>query len=157
MSELLAGLHEFTASLSPVLKWVAVMLAGALPFVESYFGSVIGVVAGVAPVSAVSEAVIGNIGSTLATVAVTSTLQERRAGAPERSFRHQRLRRVLGRYGVPGVSLVGPTVLASQITAATLVALGAPIRAVLLWQVIAITAWGILYGTLATLGVGLLT
>ena len=39
------ALQDFTASLPTVLQWVGVILAAAIPFIESYFGSVIGVLA----------------------------------------------------------------------------------------------------------------
>ena len=44
------------------------------------------------------------------------------------------------------VSLLGPIILASQITGPTLVALGAERRSVFIWQGIAIIAWGVLFG-----------
>ena len=40
------ALQDFTASLPTVLQWVGVILAAAIPFIESYFGSVIGILAG---------------------------------------------------------------------------------------------------------------
>ena len=59
------------------------------------------------------------------------------------------------RYGVAGVSLVGPVILPSQFTSAAMVSFGASKNAVILWQVIAITIWGVVFGTLATVGITL--
>ena len=85
-------------------------------------------------------------------------LRQRRGvqATEEMSPRKQRLRRMMDRFGVPGVSLLGQTVLPSQITSGALVAFGANTRGVLIWQVISIILWGVVFGTLAALGVDLL-
>jgi hypothetical protein len=52
----------------------------------------------------------------------------------------------LEKYGVPGVCLLGPLVVASQITAPTLVALGAAKGRVYLWMGVSIVIWGLAFG-----------
>ena len=52
---------------------------------------------------------------------------------------------------MPGVALLGPFVVASQITAPTLVALGAARSRVYLWMGISIIAWGLLFGVFGSL------
>ncbi|OLT40325.1 hypothetical protein BJF86_05640 [Serinicoccus sp. CNJ-927] len=155
---MIEGLQEWTAGLPTVLQWLGVMAAGAIPFVESYLGSVIGVVAGLNPVVAVLAAVVGNIVTmTLVVLSADSLRRRRGTEAPEQmSLRKQRLRRLFDRFGVPGVSLLGQTVLPSQITSGALVAFGANTRGVIVWQVVSIILWGVLFGVLATLGVDLL-
>lgn len=151
------ALQDFTASLPPWLQWAGVVLAGAIPFVESYFGSVLGVVAGLAPPVAVTAAVLGNVASMLALVLIADAVRGRTAREPrERSSKRQRLRRSFDKYGVAGVSLLGQTMLPSQITSAALVSFGAPRNAVIFWQIVSILLWGIAFGTLAALGVDLL-
>jgi hypothetical protein len=156
------ALQDFTASLPPFLQWFGVMLAAAVPFIESYFGSVIGVVAGLDPVVAIVAAIVGNIVSMVVVVlsahGVRSRVGAARAegadGVPaEESPRRQRLRARFDRYGVPGVSLLGQTILPSQITSAAMVSFGASRNAVILWQVISIILWGVAFGVLASLGV----
>jgi len=150
-------LQDFTATLPPVLQWLGVVLAGAIPFVESYFGSVIGVLAGIDPVVAVVAAVVGNIASMTVLVLGADRLRGRLArGVREESPRRQRLRRVFDRYGVAGVSLLGQTILPSQVTSAAMVSFGASRNAVIFWQTVSILLWGIAFGVLATLGVELL-
>jgi hypothetical protein len=55
---MLDALQNFTESLPPLLQWVGVILASAIPFIESYFGSVIGILAGVNPVVAILAAIL---------------------------------------------------------------------------------------------------
>ncbi|GAA4731613.1 hypothetical protein GCM10023216_24610 [Isoptericola chiayiensis] len=152
---MIQALQEFTESLSPMLQWLGVMLAGAIPFVESYAGSVLGILAGVNPVVAVVAAVVGNVISMIVFVLVAGRL--RRAATAGRSKpetpRRVKLRRRFDKYGVAGVSLLGQTVLPSQITSAIMVSFGASLRAVIGWQIVSIILWGVAFGILAVLGV----
>lgn len=70
--------------------------------------------------------------------------------AQKRSKGHQRLRRWVVRFGVPGASLLGPLALPTHLTAATLVAMGVRKGWVILWQVIAILLWATLLVLAAT-------
>ena len=155
---MIQALQDFTSSLPEMLQWVGVMLAAAIPFIESYFGSALGVLAGVNPVVAIAAAIVGNVLSML--VFVLSAHRMRSgivAGkAPkELSPRRERLREKFDKYGVAGVSLLGQAILPSQITSATMVSFGASKNAVIIWQIISIILWGVAFGVLATLGVSL--
>ena len=59
------ALQDFTTSLPSFLQWFGVMLISAIPFVESYFGSVVGVLIGLPTPVAIGVAVIGNVISML--------------------------------------------------------------------------------------------
>lgn len=80
---------------------------------------------------AVPAAIIGNILCTFLLIALAG--RARTAATPNRqgesakqpSKRRQRVAKYLDRFGAPGVCLLGPIVLASQITSPALVALGA--------------------------------
>jgi uncharacterized membrane protein len=152
------ALQDFTSNFPPLLQWVGVMVASAIPFVESYFGSVIGVLAGINPVVAVIAAIVGNVISMLIFVFSAHGVRSKVvAGREEKELtpRRQRLRGAFDKYGVAGVSLLGQTILPSQITSAAMVSFGASKNLVILWQVISIILWGVAFGVLATLGVSL--
>jgi hypothetical protein len=153
------ALRDFTSSLPELVQWVGVLLAAAIPFVESYFGAVIGVVAGLNPVVAIAAAIAGNFLSMLIFVLVAhrvrSTVRAGQAPKPE-TPRREKLRARFDKYGVAGVSLLGQTLLPSQITSAAMVSFGASKNAVILWQTISIIIWGVLFGVLATVGVTVL-
>lgn len=154
---MLDQLQSFTDSLPPFLQWLGVMAAGAVPFIESYGGSALGVAAGVHPVVAVAAAVIGNVATMLLAVGLSGTTRDRLVGAPrEQSPRRQRLRARFDKWGVPGVSLLGQTLLPSQITSAALVSFGANRRQIIVWQFISIMVWGTVFATLVHLGVDVL-
>lgn len=160
ISDLFTRLHEFAAGADTWQQVLALVLAGAIPFIESYLGSFLGVAAGVPPALAVAAAVAGNIICTFALVAGASRVRSLairnrvtapasgidEAPSPERSRARTKVATYADRFGVPGVCLLGPIVVASQITAPALIAIGASRRSVYLFQAISILAWGILFG-----------
>ncbi|WP_306367497.1 small multi-drug export protein [Nocardiopsis sp. CC223A] len=152
-------LQDFTTRLPVALQWAVVVVLGMIPFVESYSGAALGVVAGLPVYVAVPAAVAGNIVSMLFVVSVAARLRNRvRGNRTETALspRRAKLRKRFDRYGVAGVALLGPLALPSQITAAATVSFGASRRAVVFWQAVAIVLWGVGFGTLATLGVAVL-
>lgn len=156
---MIEALQDFTASLPVYLQWLGVMIVAAVPFVESYFGAIIGVIIGLPPVAAIAIAAVGNIVSMLVFVLVAHRVRSRvvtgKEPAPE-SPRRERLRRTFDKYGVAGVSLLGQTILPSQLTSAAMVSFGANRNVVIVWQIISIVLWGTLFGVLATLGIAVL-
>ncbi|NEM07724.1 small multidrug efflux protein [Geodermatophilus normandii] len=163
-----ANFQELIAQVPEVLQPVIVVIAAAIPFVEGEGGAAIGIVGGLHPVVAAVAAAAGNFLCVLLVVAVTSRARtavvdrhnslvgvgggvsrpdvdepasrQTTVAAPG-SKRRQRFDRWLVRYGVPGVSLLGPLAIPTQFTAAILVGSGTPPRWVLLWQAIAIAVW----------------
>lgn len=157
---MITTLQDFTASLPEVLQWLGVMLVSAIPFVESYFGSAIGVIIGLNPIVAVAVAVLGNIISMLVCVLTAHGVRTQATkGKADRplSPRRAKLKERFDQFGVPGVSLLGQLILPSQITSAAMVSFGASKNQVIVWQVISIIIWGAVFGVLAALGVAVLS
>lgn len=126
-----------------------------------HFGTLIGVIAGVPLPVAMLAAIAGTLVSMLAFVFAASTARRtvlaRRASAdgdatPEPSARRQRVKRMLDRFGVPGVSLLGPMVVPNQFTSSILVSLGANRTAVIVWTSISIVMWSTIFALLGQLG-----
>lgn len=149
IEDLIVQLTEFAAGLEQWQQVGALLLFGMIPFVESYLGGFIGTIVGVDPLLAVPAAVLGNIAATFLAIALASGVRDAATrGRPDRatSKRKRKVARYFERLGVPGVSLLGATLLPTQITAPTLIALGARRGAVYVWMGIAITVWGIAFG-----------
>ncbi|MFW7415089.1 hypothetical protein [Demequina sp. SO4-18] len=146
---MLEGLQDFATSFPAWAQWFAIALISAIPFVESYGGSIVGVLMGLHPAIAIAAAVVGNVVSMLAVVFGAHAVRRRTVGDEQLSPRRARLRTMFDRYGVPGVSLLGQTVLPSQITSGAMVGFGASRTAVAWWQVLSIIAWGVASGLLA--------
>ncbi|MBP2436967.1 hypothetical protein [Microbacterium amylolyticum] len=153
------ALQDFTESLPAALQWLGLILISAIPFVESYFGAFIGVIAGINPVVAIAAAVVGNVVSMAIFVLSAHGVRvaaTKNSAPQELSPRKQKLKARFDRYGIAGVSLLGQLVLPSQITSAIIVGFGAPKNKVIFWQVISIVLWGVAFGLLALGGVQLL-
>lgn len=153
---MIESVQEFASTFPPAFQWVAVILAAAIPFIESYFGSVIGVVLGMNPVLAILAAVIGNVASMLLLVNGAHLVRgkvTKNKGTQEEKPKYKKLRAAFDKYGIAGVSLLGQAILPSQITSAALVSFGASKNKVIFWQIISIILWGTAFGALAYLGI----
>ncbi|MGJ7440458.1 hypothetical protein [Aquipuribacter sp. MA13-6] len=153
----LEGVRDLVEGTDPLWQWLTVLLAGAAPYVESYGAGAIGVLVGVPVGVAIVAAVVGNMVSMVLVVTLGDRIRRRRVDrlgpdAPEPSPRRQKLKRRFDRYGVAGVSLLGQTLLPSQVTSMAMVTFGADRRAVVLWQLLSITLWGLGFGLLAAAG-----
>jgi uncharacterized membrane protein len=73
-------------------------------------------------------------------------MDENYATSDRKAARRAKFQRALDRYGVPGVSLLGPLLLPTQFTSTMLAGAGVGKARVLFWQGIAILAWSILFG-----------
>lgn len=182
--DLIDELQELVSQVPDVLQPLVVAAAGAIPFVEGEGAASLGVVAGINPVVAGVAAAVGNflcvallvlLGSGVRTAIVTRSADrstDRRASvtaqggatatsvltAPpqtgSRSKRMGKFQRAFERYGVPGVSLLGPLVLPTMFTATALVASGVSKSRVLAWQALAIVLWT---GAFTAIAAGVLT
>lgn len=160
--DLLAQLHTLVSGLEPWQQVLALVPAGAIPFIESYLGSFLGASLGIHPAIAIPAAVVGNLIATFAAIAlsgrardaVTDGLSRRhdegRSEAKPSRFR-AKVATALEKYGVPGVALLGPFVVASQLSGPALVALGAARSKIYLWMGISIVVWGIAFGIFGSL------
>jgi len=166
------ALIGFTQSLPAWLQWAGVMLAAAIPLVESHFGALVGVIAGIPLPVAIIAAAVGNAASVLVFVAVADAARRRvlartraRSGdaptaegaeasepANGASSRRRRFMRLFERFGVPGVGLLGQMVIPNQFTAGMMISLGASPRTVVLWQMIGIALWAVVFALLGQAG-----
>lgn len=156
MDTVIARLTDLVDGLNPLLQFLAVFAIGLVPFLESYVGALVGTVTGVPVVLAVLAAIAGNL--VAIAVAVWAGTAAGRGLAARRSRplspRRQRVLARVDRYGVPVASLLAPTVMATPITTFVMLTAGLDRRQVIVWQVVAVVAWGVAF---AAIGAGLLT
>lgn len=152
------ALREFTEQLPVRLQWVGIMVTAAIPFLEVEVAAALGVLTGMPVVIAILAAVVGNVVTVavIIQIALFTRSHWKRKSVSGQSPRMVKLRRSFDRYGVPGVSLLGPIILPTHFTSATMVSLGANARTVLIWQTIAIMLWGTTFALIATGGLALL-
>jgi len=153
---LIATFQDLVSRVPELVQPLIVALAGAVPFIEGEGAAAIGVIGGINPVIAAFAAAIGNFACVAILVVLGAgtrrAIIERRAAAvtvgggsapvPESvSPRKEKFQRALVRYGVPGVSLLGPLLLPTQFTATMLAAAGVTRGRILFWQGLAIVLW----------------
>lgn len=149
------------------LGLVGVFLGGALPWLEAIVVIPAGILLGLPPLAVVVAAVVGN----LSTVAVAAFAGERlrtyfsarsgsagggAAGAdPARGGRSARAARVMDRYGLPGLAILGPLGIGTQLSAALAVSLGVSGRRAFVWVGAATVGWSVVAALLVAWGTDL--
>ncbi|KQQ65222.1 hypothetical protein [Microbacterium sp. Leaf320] len=161
---LIETFQGFVAQVPELVQPLIVALAGAIPFIEGEGAVSIGIIGGIHPVVAAIAAMVGNflcvavlvIASSGARTAIVNRSRSREGvlagtnggaveAAPAESerggARKEKFQRAFERYGVPGVSLLGPLLLPTQFTATMLAAAGVGKVRILIWQAVAIVGW----------------
>jgi hypothetical protein len=169
--DLVEALQNLLGQVPELVQPLIVAVAGAIPFIEGEGGAAIGILGGINPVVAAIAAMAGNFLVVTALVllssgarnAVVTRHREKvlaaDGGAPVRvgstlelpsgakadgsrsAARRAKFQRAYERYGVPGVSLLGPLLLPTHFTATMLAASGVGKARILIWQAVAIIAW----------------
>jgi len=162
---LIETFQDLVAQVPELVQPLIVALAGAIPFIEGEGAAAIGIIGGIHPIIAAIAAIAGNflcvailvLASSGARQAIVTRRAQSREGTAtagggvatttvveegdRRSARKQKFQSALSRYGVPGVSLLGPLLLPTQFTATMLAAAGVSKARVLFWQALAIVGW----------------
>lgn len=156
--------QNLVAQVPELVQPLIVALAGAIPFIEGEGAASIGIIGGIHPVVAAVAAIVGNfacvailvLASSGARRAIVSRSRVRQSVASDGSIidesvvsdesgrkaaRREKFQRAFTRYGVPGVSLLGPLLLPTHFTATMLAAAGVSKARVLFWQALAIIGW----------------
>jgi hypothetical protein len=165
--DLVEILQRLVGQVPELLQPLIVAVAGAVPFIEGEGGVAIGILGGINPVVAAIAAMVGNFLSVAVLVLLGSgarnaVVNRQRASARARAdvladgglapqaataaevrgdTRRAKFQRAYERYGVPGVSLLGPLLLPTHFTATMLAASGVGKARILIWQAIAIIGW----------------
>lgn len=162
--------QDLVAQVPELIQPLIVALAGAIPFIEGEGAATIGIIGGIPPVVAAIAGIVGNFacvavlvlaGSGARRAIVDRSRARQLAGADggvvdeapdddRRGARRQKFQRAFERYGVPGVSLLGPLLLPTHFTATMLAASGIGKGRILLWQAIAIIGWTTLLTLIVT-------
>jgi hypothetical protein len=141
-----------------VLGYVAVALAAATPWLEVLLVIPPAVALGLDPFLVGVTAFGGNY-LPVAGIVYASRHVRRRFRDRERrpSRRSERARRLLDRYGVPGLALLGPLVTGVHLAALLALATGASRRRVLGWTGASLLVWTVAITVASVLGADLLT
>lgn len=146
-----------------LLAYLTVFVAAATPTVEILLVIPAGIVAGLPPVPTALVAAIGNFATLVPVILGGERLRRwwalRRGRDPDStgsSHRRARVRRLLRRYGVPGLALLGPLVTGVHVAAFGAVAAGARRGVTLLWFAAALAVWAVAIAVVTAHGLDVL-
>jgi hypothetical protein len=143
------------------LGLLGVLIGGAVPWLEAVTVIPAGILLGLPPVAVVVTAIIGNL-ATVALVAfggerVRSVLirRRRRTVGTEgvEGGRASRAERVMARFGLPGLAILGPLGVGTQLSAAIIVSLGISGRRAFAWVGASTVGWSVVVALLVAWGI----
>lgn len=148
---------------------VGVFLGGALPWLEAVVVIPAGVVAGLDPVPVVLAGLSGNLLTVTIAAVYGARLRawwrargQRRSATPatpgaadaepDDGGRSGRAEEVMRRWGLPGLALLGPVGLGTQLSAVLAVSMGVSVRRTLVWIGTGTVVWCVVAALLARAG-----
>ncbi len=144
-------LAQFTATIPLIWQVLAVGAWSMIPFIEADVGVAIGIAVGVPVIPATIAAIVGNWVAVMVVILMTDTIRQklqRNKDTSEkkiRSKKYDKVMRAVEKWGVPGASLLAPTLVGTHITAFFMAASGVDKKYLMFWQTIAIIVWGIIF------------
>ena len=152
--DIVANIQSFTESLPTALRFLGVVVAAFIPYIEGEGAAIIGIIAGMEPWLAIPVAILANLAIVVVIVLsfekIRAAIINRRIAAGKTpkpaSEKQQKVRRALDKYGVPGASLLGPFLLPTHFTAAALTSFGITKGRVITWQAVAIFLYSTVFG-----------
>ncbi|PPG92919.1 small multidrug efflux protein [Rathayibacter sp. AY1F3] len=144
ISDAILGFQDLIGRVPELVQPLVVAGAGAVPFIEGEGAASIGIIGGIHPVVAGLAGAIGNFVCVALLVLLGTGVRSAitgRSEAKRTTPRREKFQRAFTRYGVPGVSLLGPLLLPTHFTAVMLAGAGVGRGRILLWQGVAIALW----------------
>ncbi|WP_456274793.1 small multi-drug export protein [Bacillus sp. AK031] len=142
--------------------YAVVFILAAIPLFEAFGVITLGILAGLPVLPVVLISLFGNILTVLLLILFIDKIREwrrkRKGEKPEKqqSKRAVRAQNLWKKYGLPGLSLIGPLFVGSHLTAFMCVTLGGQRKKATIWMVTSITVWGLVFAILAHYGVDFL-
>jgi len=143
------------------LGLLGVFLGGAVPWLEAVTVIPAGLIFGLPPVAVVLLAVLGNLITVAAAAYFGADLRRRikesqiRRGKTKPSKRDGRALNVARRWGLPGLAILGPLGIGTQLAAVAAIGLGFSARRTFLWVGAATIGWSAVITVLAVQGIAL--
>ncbi|SFL93318.1 Putative small multi-drug export protein [Gracilibacillus orientalis] len=139
-----------------IWAYLLVFLLAAIPFVEAIYLTPIAVVAGLSPIPTFVLAVLGNLLTVYIVILFIDKMKQWRKKKNEESGksekRQAKAERIWKKYGLPGLTIIGPFFIGSHLVAFLSLIFGGTKKKVTLWMTISIVGWSLLLTILAILG-----
>lgn len=139
-----------------IWAYILVFLLAAVPFFEAAIITPVAVVAGLSPVPVILLAIIGNLLTVYIVILFIDKVKrwfQKDKDESKSKKRAERARKIFSKYGVAGLSLIGPFFIGSHLSAFLALLFGGTKKSVTVWMTISITAWCVGLAVLAHYGI----
>lgn len=139
-------------------SYLAVFLLSAVPWVESAAVVVIAIALELNPVISTILAFLGNWLIVLLVVFLFDRWQawRNKRNPKQDGKKSRRAHSIFVKYGLPGLAVIGPLLIGTEIAAAFAMIFKAPRKNVVLWMTISLAFWTVLFAVAAHYGLNLM-
>lgn len=140
-----------------IYEYALIFIGAAIPWFEIALVIPLGIVWGLSPSMVMLVAFVGNMLTVLMLIIGFDKFRDwytkrQEAKGKAASKKNERAVRIWNKYGLPGLSLLGPILIGTHIAAFIGMTLGATKRNTTVWMVISIGIWTLAFGILTALG-----
>ncbi|QMT18650.1 small multi-drug export protein [Planococcus maritimus] len=140
-----------------IYEYALIFLGAAIPWFEIALVIPLGIVWGLSPAWVMITAFAGNMLTVMLLIVGFDKFRiwydkRQQEKGKEPSKKNDRAVRVWNKYGLPGLSLLGPILIGTHIAAFIGMTLGATKRNTTIWMIISIGVWTLAFGILTALG-----
>lgn len=142
-----------------IYQYIALFIIGFVPFLEAFVAIPIGVLLDLPFIIVVLVGITANWLSVMAVIVFSSFIRslfsEKKKNNSDRFInrRFQKAKTYFNKYGVPGISLLGPIIGTNHIGALVCIIAKANKKDIIVWQTISIVIWAVGIGILLIYGV----
>ncbi|MFB1080469.1 small multi-drug export protein [Jeotgalibacillus sp. JSM ZJ347] len=144
-----------------LVEYALLFLAAATPWLEIALVVPLGILRGLSPFWVMVTGFAGNLLTVFLLIVLFQKVKEYLTKRNEKKQgkegkRQTRARNIWNKYGLPGLSLLGPILIGTHIAAFIAMSLGADKTRVLIWQIVSIALWTLAFGYAAIFGIDFL-
>jgi Putative small multi-drug export protein len=151
MQEILQSIQDTNI----IFQFAAIFIIAFIPFLEVFLAVPVGVVINLPFIPTVIVGVIANFISVMLVVVFSSAVKSK-FSKNNANKRFQKAQMRFNKYGVPGISLLGPLLGTNHIGAIVCILANADKKKIMLWQLISIVLWAVGMGVVVLSGVNII-
>lgn len=135
--------------MNSIIEYILIFIGAAIPWIEAIIVIPIGIIRGLHPVAVTIVAFCGNLLTILLVVFFYEKMEEWMRKRREKKGtnnditkkRFARAQRIWDKYGMPGLSLIGPLLIGTHFTIFMTLALSSSKKASTWWMIISLLIW----------------
>lgn len=144
-----------------VWEYILVFIFAAIPWFEIALIIPLAIISGLNPVLVALVAFLGNLATVYLLVIFFEKFKawrekKRKVDEPSKSKKGKRAYKIWNRYGLPGLSFLGPIVIGSHIAAFIGLILGANKKSTIIWQTMSLAVWTLIFVVVTYFGLDFL-